>query len=92
MSGNMDCAETRHEIVSSVGAGNVGATAKLANRLDKRLIVDLSLPLSEILGRPFVNICEIELCQSAETNPPFPHGHGDYWAEPEVIFFERSRK
>ena len=75
MSRNVERAEARHDLVSDLGPGNVGTVGKLADRLNKRVPIESGLPRAEILSRPFEDICEIELCRSAEANAPFPLDH-----------------
>jgi len=75
MSRNVERAEARHDLVSDLGPGNVGTVGKLADRLNKRIPIESGLPRAEILSRPFEDICEIELCRSAEANAPFPLDH-----------------
>jgi hypothetical protein len=75
MSRNMQNAEAPHDLVSDLGSSDIGTVGKLAGRLNKRVAIATGLPRAEILSRSFENICEIELCRSAEPNTPFPLGH-----------------
>jgi hypothetical protein len=75
MSRNVQNAEAPHDLVSGLGSSDIGTVGKLADRLNKRVAIETGLPRAEILSRPFENICEIELCRSAEPNAPFPLGH-----------------
>jgi hypothetical protein len=75
MSSNVECAETSHDLVSCLGPSDIGTVDKFADRLNKRVAIETGLPCTRILSRPFENICEIQLCRSAEPNAPFPPGH-----------------
>jgi hypothetical protein len=75
MSSDVECAEAPHDLVSGLGSSDIGTCGKFADRLNKRVAIETGLPRAEILSRPFENICEIELCRSAEPNAPFPPGH-----------------
>lgn len=75
MSSDVERAEAPHDLVSGLGSGDIGIAGKLADRLNKCVAVETGLPRAEILSRPFENICEVELCRSAEPDAPFPLGH-----------------
>jgi hypothetical protein len=75
MSRTVQNAEAPHDLVSGLGSSDIGTVGKLADRLNKRVAIATGLPRVEILSRSFENICEIELCRSAEPNTPFPLGH-----------------
>jgi hypothetical protein len=75
MSRNVQNTEAPHDLVSGLGSSHIGTVGKLADRLNKRVAIATGLPRAEILSRSFENICEIELCRSAEPNTPFPLGH-----------------
>jgi hypothetical protein len=75
MSSNVECAEAPHDLVSGLGSSDIGTAGKFADRLNKRVAIETGLPRAKILSRPFENICEIQLCRSAEPNAPFLLGH-----------------
>jgi hypothetical protein len=75
MSSNVECAEAPHDLVSGLGSGDIGTAGKFADRLNKHVAIEPGRPRAKILSRPFENICEIQLCSSAEPNAPFLPGH-----------------
>jgi hypothetical protein len=75
VSRNMERAETLHDLVSGLGPSNVRTVAEFADRLHERVPVESGLAGAEILRGPFEDICEINLCRSAEANAPFPLEH-----------------
>jgi len=72
---NVDRAETWRDLVSSLGARNIGTFGKFANRLNERLLIDTRLSCAKIFGGPFDDIREVEFCGGAEANAPFPLSH-----------------
>ena len=72
---NVDRAKTRHDLISSFGARNIGTFGKFANRLNERILIDTRLSRAKILSSPFDDIRKVEFCGSAEADAPFPHGH-----------------
>ena len=93
VSRNVERAQTRHDLISGLGAHDVGTFGKLADRLNERVAINSRLSGAEILGGPFEDIGKIELRGGAETNTPRLPGHGDdYFGAREIIFSERSFK
>ena len=68
--GNVERAEARHDSVARLRSGYIGAGRKLADRPNERVSINSRLPRAEILGCPCEDVCEIELCDSAEANAP----------------------
>ncbi len=75
VSRDVERAEARHDLVSGLGARDVGTFDKFADRLNERVSINSRLSVAEILGGPFQDIRKIELCGSAETNTPFLLSH-----------------
>lgn len=75
VSRNVDRAKTWHDLFSSFGARNIGTFGKLANRLNKRGLIDPRLSRAKILSGPFDDIRKVEFCGSAEADAPSPLGH-----------------
>jgi hypothetical protein len=50
---NVERAKTRHDLVSGLGACNIGAVGKLANSPNERFPVDARLSRAKILSGPF---------------------------------------
>jgi hypothetical protein len=75
MARNVERAEACHDLVSGLETRNIGTGSKFANRLNNGVAVHSGLPRAKILSRPFQDICKIELCGSAETNPPSALDH-----------------
>jgi hypothetical protein len=88
----VDRAKTRHDLVSSSRARNIGTVGKFANRLNERILMDARLSRAVILSGPFDDIRKVEFCGSAEADAPSPLGHGSYPAALETTFSERSFK
>jgi hypothetical protein len=65
VSRNMQCAKTRHDLVSSPRANNIGTVGEFANRLNDRVPIDTRLSRAEILSGPFEDIRKVEFCSSA---------------------------
>ena len=72
---NVERAKTRHDLVSGLGACNIGTVSKIANRLNERVPIDPRLSRAKILGGPFEDVRKVEFCGSAETNAPSPLSH-----------------
>jgi len=65
VSRDVERAKTRHDLVSSFRARDIGAVGKFADRLDKRVSIGTRLPSAKILGCPFEDICKVEFCGGA---------------------------
>jgi hypothetical protein len=89
---NVERAKTRHDLVPELGPGNIRTVGKLADRLNKGVLIDSGLSRSEIINGPFEDICKIELCGGAEADAPSLLGHGPYLTVLEMIFSERLLK
>ena len=72
---NVDRAKTRHNLISCLGARDVGTFGKFPDRLNQRILIDTRLSRAEILSGPFDDIGKVEFCCSAEADTPFPLGH-----------------
>ena len=72
---NMDRPKTWRDLISSLGARNIGAFGKFANRLNERLLIDTRLSRAKIFGGPFDDIRKVEFCGGAEANAPSQLGH-----------------
>jgi hypothetical protein len=68
--GDMERAEARHDLVARLRAGQIGTARQLADCADERVPINPGLPLAEAFGCLLQDVCEIELCDSAETNAP----------------------
>jgi hypothetical protein len=75
VSRNVDRAKTWHDLISSLGARNIGTRGKFANRLNERILIDTRLSRAKVLSGPFNNIRKVEFCGSAEADAPSPLGH-----------------
>jgi hypothetical protein len=89
---NVDRAKTRHDLISSFVARDIGTFGKFPNRLNERLLIDTRLSRAEIFSGPFDDIRKVEFCCSADADQPFPLGHWGYPAALEMTFSERSFK
>ena len=72
---NVDRAKTRHNLISCLGARDVGTFGKFPDRLNQRILIDTRLSRAEIFSGPFDDIGKVEFCCSAEADTPFPLGH-----------------
>jgi hypothetical protein len=72
---NVECADAVHDLVSGLRPHRVGTTGKFPDRPNKGVPIGQGLPCTEILGGPFQNIGEIELCGSAQANAPSALDH-----------------
>jgi hypothetical protein len=72
---NVETAEAPHDLVSGLGPNNVRTVGKFAYRSNERVPIESGLPCAEILRGLFEDICEVELCRSAQANAPFPLNH-----------------
>jgi hypothetical protein len=70
VSRDVERTKTRHDLVSGLGAWDIGTVGKLANRLNKRVPIDACLLRAKILSRPFEDVRKVEFCGSAETDAP----------------------
>jgi hypothetical protein len=73
---DVQCAKTRHDFISGLRACNIGTPGQFSNRLNQGLPVNARLSRAKILGGPFDNVRKVDLCGGAETETPFPFGHG----------------
>jgi hypothetical protein len=72
---DVERAKARHDLISILGARNIGAIGECANRLNEQVPVDARLAIAKILRGPFDDIRKVEFCGSAETNAPFSLDH-----------------
>ena len=72
---NVERPKTRHDLVPGLGARNIGAVSKLANRLNERVPIHPRLARAKILRGPFEDVRKVKFRGSAETNAPSPLGH-----------------
>ena len=75
VSRNVDRAKARHDLISYLGARDIGTFSKFPNRLNEGLLIDPRLPRAEIFSGPFDDIRKVEFCRGAEADAPFPLGH-----------------
>jgi hypothetical protein len=92
MARNMKNAHAGKNVVAQSRARDVGTIGKLADRPHEGIAVDSRLPRSEIVRRPFDDVCEVELSKRAEANAPFSARTGHHRPDVEMIFSETSLK
>jgi hypothetical protein len=93
VSGNVERAQSSHNLVPRLGPSDVGTLGKVTDRLNENVPIEPGLSWAEILGRPFEDIREVELCCRAESNRPFSLAHEIlYSVALEMTFSERSFK
>lgn len=75
VSRNVERMKTGNDLVSGLGACDVGTAGKLANRLNERVPIGTRLSRAKILGRPFEDVRKVEFRGCAETDAPplLPH-------------------
>jgi hypothetical protein len=73
---NVDRAKTSLDLISSVGACDIGTFGKFANRLNERLLKGTRLSRTKILIGPFDDVRKVEFSGGTEANAPCPLGHG----------------
>jgi hypothetical protein len=69
-------AKARHDLVSWLGACNIGAGAKFANRLNARVTIIARSSCAKVLRGPFEDVRKVDLGGSTATDTPPPLGHG----------------
>lgn len=72
---DMERAKTRHDLVADLGAWNIGAAGKFANRLKERIPIDARLPRTKILGSPSQDVRKVEFGSSTKSDAPSLLGH-----------------
>ena len=91
LSRNVERPKTRDDLVSGLGARDIGTIGKFADRLDDGVAVDTRLSRAKILSGPFEDIRKVEFCGGAKPDVPFPLDHkGPYSAVLEMTFSENS--
>jgi hypothetical protein len=90
---NLERPKTRYDLVSGLGARDIGTVGKFANRLNDGVAIDTRLSRAKILSGPFEDIRKVEFCGGTEPDVPFPLDHkGPYSAVLEMTFSENSFK
>ena len=74
---NVERPKTWYNLVSGLGARDIGTVGKFANRLNDGVAVDTRLSRAKILSGPFEDVGKVDFCGSAQTNAPSPLGHED---------------
>jgi hypothetical protein len=58
---NVERPKTRYDLVSGLGAGDIGTVGKFADRLNHDVAVDTRLSRAKILSGPFEDIREVQI-------------------------------
>jgi hypothetical protein len=64
-SSDVERSKARHDLVTRLGAHDIGTAGKFSDRLEKRVPIDARLSRAKILRGPFEDVGKIDFCGSA---------------------------